>query len=174
MPKIIEQPRERILAAARKTLFEQGYAGLSLRGVAAQCSIAVGTIYNYFADKDTLIASVMMEDWLAALDEMKTGCRSAASAADGFEAVYNAIRRFAELYGSVWEQFFRAGGSPDVVASRHGMLRGQIARQLEELLRRLEKEDAALAPLLAETVLSAAMQPDIGPQALRTLAARLL
>ena len=54
------------------------------------------------------------------------------------------------------------------------MLRGQIARQLEELLERLGKEDAALAPLLAETVLSAAMQPDIGPEQIRALAARLL
>lgn len=174
MPKIIEQPRERILAAARSKLFEDGYAGLSLRGIAGECGIAVGTIYNYFQDKDTLVASVMMEDWLCALDEMKAGCDAAGTASDGFAAVYGAIRKFEKLYESVWDQFFRAGGSPDVVSSRHGMLRGQIARQLEALLERLGKEDAALAPLLAETVLSAAMQPDIGPEQIRALAARLL
>lgn len=174
MPKIIDRPKERILDAAREILFRDGYAGLSLRGVAGECSIAVGTIYNYFADKDTLVASVMMEDWVKALAEMETAAQTAETAADGTEAIYRSIRRFAEQYADVWEQFFRAGGSPTVVSSRHGMLRGQIARQLETLLHRLGKQDAALAPLLAETVLSAAMQPDIGPEPIRVLADRLL
>lgn len=174
MPKILDHPRERILAIAREKLFEQGYAGVSLRSVAAECGIAVGTIYNYYKDKDTLVASVMFEDWAKALASMEAGCASAADAAEGMLAVYEAIRGFARMYESVWDQFFRAGGSPGVVTSRHGMLRGQIARQLEALLTRLGKEDAALAPLLAETVLSAALQRDIGPEQLRALADRLL
>ncbi len=174
MPKILEQPRERILAAARRKLFEDGYSGLSLRGVAGECGIAVGTIYNYFQDKDVLVASVMAEDWMQTLSEMEAGCVSAMTVSDGFTAVYESIRKFAKQYESVWEQFSRAGGSPGVVSSRHGMLRGQIARQLEALLKRLGKEDAALAPLLAEMVLSAAMQPDIGPEQIRALADRLI
>ena len=48
MPKIIDEAREKILSAAKHTLLGQGYSVLSLRGVARQCGIAVGTIYNYF------------------------------------------------------------------------------------------------------------------------------
>ena len=116
----------------------------------------------------------MFEDWAKALKEMELGCERAQTAAQGILEVYDAIRRFASLYESVWEQFSRAGGSSGVVSSRHGMLRGQIAQQLETLLKRLGKEDAKLSPLLAETVLSAAMQYDIAPEQLRVLAERLL
>ena len=73
MPKIIDEARERILAEARKTLLTAGYKGLSLRGLARDCSVAVGTIYNYFPNKDTLIALVMMQDWTEARERMERG-----------------------------------------------------------------------------------------------------
>ena len=70
MPKIIEGAREKILANARRRLFEKGYQHLSLREVAKESGIATGTIYNYFANKDYLIASIMLEDWVKTLDNM--------------------------------------------------------------------------------------------------------
>ncbi len=173
MPKIIGDARRQILLAARRTLFAEGYSGLSLRGVAQDCSIAVGTIYNYFKDKDTLIASVMFEDWEKTLAQMDEVCAAAPSAEEGLAGIEQALRQFAQLYTSVWEQFSRAGGSSGVVSSRHQMLRGQISQRISALLDRLGYEDAVLAPLLAETVLAAALQPDIGPEQIRRLARRM-
>lgn len=173
MPKIIDEARERILATARRRLLTEGYGGLTLRSVAGECSIAVGTIYNYFKDKNTLVASVMMEDWIQALGRMDEASTQAESAAEGLAGIQQAIRSFAEIYAAVWDQFSQTGGSSGTVSSRHRMLREQIAQRILHLMERLGMEDTALAPLLAETVLAAALQPDIGREAICTLAERL-
>ena len=46
MPKIIENPEENILSAARRLVAEQGYAAVTMRAIAKECGIAVGTFYN--------------------------------------------------------------------------------------------------------------------------------
>lgn len=173
MPKIIEEARARILSTARGTLLEKGYTGLSLRGLARDCGMAVGTIYNYFQDKDTLVACIMMEDWTAALARMDAACADAACAADGLEGICRAVEAFAAVYAPVWGQFSRTGGSSGIIQSRHGLLRGQIEARIRSLMERLQMEDTALAPLLAEAVLAAALQPDIGRDQLGILAGRL-
>ena len=67
MPKIIKNPEDRILQAARNRLLDKDLSSFSLRGIAADCGIAVGTIYNYFKDKESLMAAVMIQDWMDAL-----------------------------------------------------------------------------------------------------------
>lgn len=175
MPKIIDEAREKILSAAKHTLLGQGYSALSLRGVARQCGIAVGTIYNYFESKDMLIACIMVEDWEKALAQMDAACAAARTAGEGLAAMHGAIRQFASIYEGVWSQFFSAGGSPGVVAGRHGMLRGQLAARIQALAARLGcgAQSLQLAPLAAEAVLAAAMQADIPAAHIILLADRL-
>ena len=174
MPKIIADARGRILASARCTLLQQGYTQLSLRAIARDCNIAVGTIYNYFNNKESLIASVMLEDWLEARKTMEQACESAQTVADGVAAVYTALDGFAGIYRQVWRQFLHAGGSTDVVAGRHGLLRGQIEACLAALLQRFgHSKDAALCPVLAELILSLVQQTDLGEADLRRLTNRL-
>lgn len=57
MPKIIDEAEKKLLAQARQQLFAAGYGGLSVRQLAKECGMAVGTVYNYFKDKDTLVAT---------------------------------------------------------------------------------------------------------------------
>jgi len=63
MPKIIPNIRSRILQSARRQLAEGGYPSLSLRGVAKDCGIALGTTYHYFQNKQDLAIEVLREDW---------------------------------------------------------------------------------------------------------------
>ena len=46
MPKIIEDVENRILRAARERLLGGDLSSFSARGIAEDCGIAVGTIYN--------------------------------------------------------------------------------------------------------------------------------
>ena len=46
MPKIIENVREQLLAVAKKQIGERGYANTTIRSVAGECGLAVGTVYN--------------------------------------------------------------------------------------------------------------------------------
>lgn len=175
IPKIIQELRERILAAARRRLLTEGYAALSLRGIARDCSIAVGTIYNYFPDKNTLIASVMLVDWLTALEKMDRGCTGARTTAEGYLAIYAAIREFAQIYREVWTQFAQTGGSSGELNSRHLMLRGQLVARISPLLERTGQAGCAdIAPILAETALATAVQPDIAPEQVAAFLQRLV
>ncbi len=174
MPKIIDEAHANILRTTRRILLQQGYAGVSVRGIAAECGIAVGTIYNYFANKDTLIAHCLLQDWALALDAMDAAVAAAATPADGVVGMYNAIEGFVDIYRELFGQFARAGGSASVVGSRHGMLRSQLAQRVDALLARLcPAQPADLAPLLAEAVLAAAMQPDITAAQLAALVQRV-
>ena len=71
MPKIIDNVREQLLAVAKRQVTERGYAKTTIRSVAGECGLAVGTVYNYFKSKDRLIATFMAEDWKACLVHAK-------------------------------------------------------------------------------------------------------
>jgi AcrR family transcriptional regulator len=54
-----EQTAERILDAAEALFAERGYAGTSLRDVAARVELRIPSIYNHFPSKDALYAAVL-------------------------------------------------------------------------------------------------------------------
>ena len=70
MPKIIENARKLILDEAKKQIHERGYAATTVRSVAAECGVAIGTVYNYFPSKEILIASFMSDDWNACMENI--------------------------------------------------------------------------------------------------------
>ncbi|RIL07949.1 MAG: TetR/AcrR family transcriptional regulator [Proteobacteria bacterium] len=54
-----EQTAERILDAAEALFAERGYAGTSLRDVAARVELRIPSLYNHFPSKDALYAAVL-------------------------------------------------------------------------------------------------------------------
>lgn len=54
---------EDILSAARQILLEKGSDALNMRAVAARCGVAVGSIYNYFPSKGTLVGATIESVW---------------------------------------------------------------------------------------------------------------
>lgn len=55
--------REAILQVCRNIVAQQGIAALNMRTVAKECHIALGTLYNYFADKDALLFATVESIW---------------------------------------------------------------------------------------------------------------
>ena len=47
--------RARILEGTRRLIAERGYAGLTMRDLAAHCRVSVPTLYNQFGSKDALL-----------------------------------------------------------------------------------------------------------------------
>ena len=56
-----EQTRERILAAAAEWFGSHGYAATSIRDLARDVGVTVGTIYVHFSSKDRLLVAVYEE-----------------------------------------------------------------------------------------------------------------
>ena len=63
MPKIIPDVEKKLLAAARKILSRDGFDNLSMKEIAKESKMSVGTIYNYFPEKSSILVKIVAEDW---------------------------------------------------------------------------------------------------------------
>ena len=128
MPKIIENVREQLLAVAKKQISERGYANTTIRSVAGECGLGVGTVYNYFKSKDMLIASFMAEDWRACLDDINASPVS--SAEELLQLIYDALINFSRLHKTLFADADATKVFFTVFSERHKLLRDQIAQIL--------------------------------------------
>jgi AcrR family transcriptional regulator len=55
-----ERTRAEIISAAYQLFLERGYHGTSIRQVAQQAGIALGSIYNHFSSKDDIFEAVLL------------------------------------------------------------------------------------------------------------------
>lgn len=63
MPKIIKDLKPQIKHQALILFEEVGYSKVSMRKLASQVGIAVGTLYNYFSNKEELYLEILIESW---------------------------------------------------------------------------------------------------------------
>ena len=94
MPKALPGVRSIILEVARKQLCEGGYNAMTLRSVSAECNIAIGTIYHYFASKDELLLALIDGQWLSMLSGLSEKCLRVASAREAIQYTYDALSEF--------------------------------------------------------------------------------
>lgn len=59
--------RDALLDAAERIVCDEGFEALSIRRLAAECGVAVGTVYNYFASKSELVVAVIEHFWRSML-----------------------------------------------------------------------------------------------------------
>ncbi len=174
MPKKIEGLREKIIAAAKTRLLTGDYGRFSLREIAKDCEIAVGTIYNYFPDKDTLSAHVIREDWEVFLGKMKEGIQEVSGLKEGIEVICREIADFNSRYSKIWETYQPSNGFSSLYRKGHILLRDQLVLLLKEIFSRLqEEEDEGIVRLLAETCLNAAVRGEEDKKDLFLLVDRL-
>ncbi len=55
--------KEEILKASRELVRTKGWAGVNIRSVAFSCNVAVGSIYNYFDCKASLVVATVESIW---------------------------------------------------------------------------------------------------------------
>ena len=162
MPKIIPNLKNTIITKGREILFSEGYDALSMRRMAAECGIAVGTIYNYMRNKDDLVAHICMEDWQKAADEINEGLKGIRDFPAGVEYVYRGLLDFNNDYQRYWNQYSESGGSPDIVKKIHPHLRSKLSRMLRGLLESTpEEKRAAICDVVAELIIAGVTHPDL-------------
>ena len=55
-----ENLREHLIRTAARLLGERGSAGLAVRDIAREAQVADGALYNYFEDKEDLLAQALL------------------------------------------------------------------------------------------------------------------
>ena len=166
MPKVIAELRPSILERARTALLDEGYGALTMRGIAKACGVAVGTVYNYFPSKDMLVASVMLEDWRAALRRMEE-LPPAPTAPEALENVFRELTVFCARYGAIWKEYTDTGHIAPITGGYHHQLVDQLAQAVSAALAPFTPLcSPALPGFLAEALLNAAPG---GPERFREL-----
>lgn len=173
MPKLLPHLRDKLLSEAASQLHGEGYAALSIRALASRCEVATGTIYNYFKSKDDLVAQIIMVDWHAAVAAIACAADEADNLPAGLSRMYGALDAFVQRYRSTWEAFAQSGGASSPLVTNHRLLRDQLTEPIARLTSRCCSDLLPLAPLLAETLLICAVQPDLDDKSLRLLAERI-
>lgn len=97
--------RSTILRGARDAFAEHGWSATTMTTIAERAGVGTGTIYQYFRSKEDVLAALVGQSALAAVDELRTW--DPAGGRDGLRAL---IGRFVSGYAStaafqaVWEE----------------------------------------------------------------------
>ena len=149
MPKIIENLREKLVGEARKQVQEQGYGALTIRSVATACGVGVGTVYNYFASKDALVAAFMLEDWQKSMAAVQAIAAESQTATPVFACIHRQLLEFTNLHQAVFADEAAVASFSGSPGPYHSLLRGQLASPLRKYCR-----DDFTAEFIAEALLT--------------------
>ncbi|MCD7709185.1 MAG: TetR/AcrR family transcriptional regulator [Clostridiales bacterium] len=116
--------KDDLLAAAIDIAAKEGPQALSMRKLSDACGIAVGSVYNYFPDKDALLAAVSGQFWDKILCDEDKLCRPGMGFTAFLEQYYSFLYGRLSAYDRSWLGDF--GGS--------GARRVQIVRLLRQAL----------------------------------------
>lgn len=145
--------RQQILSAAHRLFLEQGFHGTTMRQISHEAGLALGSLYNHFADKEALFKSVF-EAYnpypllLIALENSQ--------GRDAEELVRMAARRLVTQLNARPDLIKLV--FIDVVEFQGSHLRQaypQVAPGMENFARRLSRDPAAVRPLSADGLLRA-------------------
>jgi len=89
--------KEEILQACREIVSEEGLQAVNMRAVAKRCHVALGSLYNYFSNKDDLVLETIESVWQD-IFRMDHSCDTALSFPDYVAWIFASIRSGAKEY----------------------------------------------------------------------------
>jgi AcrR family transcriptional regulator len=147
--------RNAILDAAEAVFAERGFHGARIQDIAERARIAVGTVYNHFADKDEVLSALLDERTEGLLAQVRAGGAGAAADSGGFRA--NLEARVAGMLSYVEQhRAFLA------IANEHGLFAGAVspsARSSARSAERLETFRTIFRAIVEEGIASGDLEP---------------
>ena len=165
MPKIIKDVREKIIRESSEIIKRGESERFSARQIAERCSIAVGTLYNYFPSIEALLVTLIGDEWKRTVEEIDEKCATASTVSEGLDYMLRGLRGFTDKYYSFWISAVVAGGSVKLGGSFHSRLREEISERIEKLFTKCgHKYDKKLMPAVAEIIISLGAGQDVEPE----------
>lgn len=155
MPKIIENIRAKLLDEARRQIEERGYKETTVRSVAGSLSIGLGTLYNYFESKDMLVASLMLEDWMELLCNIRGRLETESSATRKLRFIYEGLTEFYKNHEIIFKDPAAKRTFSHSTENRHPLLISQIAEMVKPAIAFSDIENKSLlADFISESMLT--------------------
>ena len=123
--------RNAVLDAAEIVFAERGFHGARIQDIAERARIAVGTVYNHFADKDDVLSALLDERTEGLLACIQAGVREG-HAPRGFRA-----RREARVAGML--AYIEQHRAFFAIANEHGLFAGAAAPSARSSARSVER-----------------------------------
>ena len=101
MPKILENPKEKILREA-SILLDKGYNNFNIREIAKACKFSLGTVYNYFKNKTELIIEVFNIKWNETLEKIKLISILDINFEEKIKLIYEELDKFLKYHKSIF------------------------------------------------------------------------
>jgi len=154
-PGIDADVRASILAAAIRTIEEEGLAGVSMREVARRAGVSHQLPYHYFTDREGILAAIAEAGFVELGAELRSVAHGPGTAAERFAACGRVYVAFACAHPAHFRVMFR----PDFVAlDRH-----PGAQQCAD-------DAFAIVPEIAAALVAEGLPPEPNEQALVVLA----
>lgn len=132
MPKIIENLESRLIEETGKQLSESGYGALTIRSVAKGCGVGVGTVYNYFPSKDSLVATYLLEDWKVSLAAVHAVSAYSESPENVLRCMFDQLHGFSDRHQAVFRDSAAVAAFSGAFSRYHAMLRSQLAEPIRK------------------------------------------
>jgi AcrR family transcriptional regulator len=96
-PKV-ENARKKLMTHGKKILIKNGYSGIVIAKLAAECGMAAGTFYNYFKSKDALVNQIISDDWSAQLRKIEKQMEKPEDRYENLRCLYECLAAFQRRY----------------------------------------------------------------------------
>jgi AcrR family transcriptional regulator len=144
-----------ILEAAEEVFADQGLNAAHMNDIAAKAGVAVGTLYNHFEDRDTLLTALLemrRAGLIATVDEFVEQPGSGDFTTDLKELILRMggyLEKHARFHNILHQLEFGAGANYPKTTAGAGARKSEMYGRLDKLLKRGIKQKA-LRPELAE------------------------
>src|SRR5580704_1581256 len=147
--------RNAILDAAEAVFADRGFHGARIQDIAERARIAVGTVYNHFADKDEVLSALLDERTEGLLSQVRAGGHRLLSAVRGFRRKLEARVAGMLAYVEQHRAFF-------AIANEHGLFAGAVApsaRSSARSVERMETFRAVFRAVVEDGIASGDLEP---------------
>ena len=149
MPKIIKDLESRLIEEAKRQISESGYGAVTIRSVAKGCGVGVGTVYNYFPSKDTLLATYMLKDWQHCTTVINAVSAYSDTPRTVVRCIYDQLLDYVQLHRAIFRDEAAGASFAGSFSHYHAMLRSQLAFPLRKFC-----ESEFAADFVAESLLT--------------------
>jgi len=117
--------------------------------VAKACGVGVGTVYNYFPSKETLIATYLLSDWKQCVTTIRAVSTYSDSPRPVSLCIYDQLVSFAERHRAIFQDEAATANFTGSFGKYHAMLRTQLSEPLQKFC-----SSVFAADFLAESLLT--------------------
>jgi AcrR family transcriptional regulator len=152
--RLREATREAILTAAEATFAERGIHAARMEDVASRAGVAVGTLYNYFADKKHVVAALIEDNRTELLGRLDSALAGRRPFVEQLTAWLDAVLAHFEAHRAFFLVFLHENSHDEHVERRRSSALQELTARAAKVVRTgldqkaLNPEHAGLYPLM--------------------------